>query len=178
MTLLEPRTWDGQVFSDGWVRSHGGDAPIVEPATGKELGRTGVADAEDVARAATSAAKAQPDWAATSFEERAAVLRRAGSLIEQNADELHAWMIKETGSIPGMVQFATHVASQECYEAAGLASRPIGDILPTAQPRLSLLQRVPIGVVGVISPFNAPLILSSRSVAPADRKSTRLNSSH
>jgi benzaldehyde dehydrogenase (NAD) len=167
MTLLEPRTWDGQVFSGGWVRSHGGDAPIVEPATGKELGRAGVADAEDVARAAATAAEAHRDWAATSFEERAAVLRRAGSLIEENADELHNWMTRETGSIPGMVQFATHVASQECYEAAALTSRPIGDILPTAQPRLSLLRRVPVGVVGVISPFNAPLILSSRSVAPA-----------
>jgi benzaldehyde dehydrogenase (NAD) len=66
-----------------------------------------------------------------------------------------------------MVGFATHVASQECFEAAGLASRPLGEILPTEQPRLSLLRRVPCGVVGVISPFNAPLILSSRSVAPA-----------
>jgi len=167
MTLLEPKTWDGQVFSGGWVGSHGGDQPIVEPATGSELGRAGVADATDVARASELAAEAQREWAAASFQDRAAVLRRAGALIEQNADELHQWMTRETGSIPGMVGFATHVSSQECYEAAGLASRPIGEILPSEQPRLSLLRRVPVGVVGVISPFNAPLILSSRSVAPA-----------
>ena len=45
--------------------------------------------------------------------------------------------------------------------------RPLGEILPSNQPRLSLLRRVPVGVVGVISPFNVPLILSTRSVAPA-----------
>ncbi|MCI0688304.1 MAG: aldehyde dehydrogenase family protein [Sporichthyaceae bacterium] len=140
---------------------------IVEPATGAELGRAGLADADDLARAARIAAAAQPDWAAASFEQRAAVLRRAGALIEQNAEELQRWMMRESGSIQGMVEFATYVASQECYEAAALASRPVGEILPTAQPRLSLLRRVPVGVVGVISPFNAPLILSSRSVAPA-----------
>jgi benzaldehyde dehydrogenase (NAD) len=167
MTLLEPKIWEGQVFSGGWTSSRGGTAAIVEPATGAELGTTGVADAADVAAASQAAAAAQPEWAATSFEERAAVLRRAGALIEQHADELHRWMIRETGSVPGMVGFATHVASQECYEAAAMASRPLGEILATAQPRLSLLRRVPVGVVGVISPFNAPLILSSRSVAPA-----------
>jgi len=167
MTLLEPKAWEGQIFSGGWISPRGGTATIVEPATGAELGSTGVADAADVAAAARAAAAAQPEWAATSFAERAAVLRRAGALIEQHAEELHAWMTRETGSIAGMVGFATHVASQECYEAAALASRPIGDILPTEQPRLSLLRRAPVGVVGVISPFNAPLILSSRSVAPA-----------
>jgi benzaldehyde dehydrogenase (NAD) len=167
MTLLEPKIWEGQIFSGGWTSPRGGTAAIMEPATGAELGTTGVADAQDVAAASRAAAGAQPDWAATSFEERAAVLRRAGALIEQHAEELHRWMIRETGSVPGMVGFATHVASQECYEAAALASRPLGEILPTALPRLSLLRRVPVGVVGVISPFNAPLILSSRSVAPA-----------
>lgn len=167
MSLVEPKTWEGQVYSGGWTAPRGGTATIVEPATGAALGTVGVADTEDVAQAAAAAAAAQPEWARASFTERAAVLRRAGALIEQQADELHRWMIRETGSVPGMVGFATHVSSQECYEAAALASQPLGDILPTELPRLSLLRRVPSGVVGVISPFNAPLILSTRSVAPA-----------
>jgi benzaldehyde dehydrogenase (NAD) len=167
MTLVEPKTWEGQVYSGGWTEAAGGTAVIVEPATGAELGTVGVATAADVARASQAAAAAQREWAATPFLARAAVLRKAGALIEEHADELHQWMIRETGSIPGMVGFATHVASQECYEAAAIASRPIGEILPSEQPRLSLLRRAPVGVVGVISPFNAPLILSTRSVAPA-----------
>ena len=158
LTLLDPNMFVGQLH---------GDAAIVEPATGNELGRTGVADAEDVARAATLAAAAQRDWAAASFQERAAVLRRAGALIEEHAEELRGWIVRETGAVPGMADFALGVAAQECYEAAALASRSLGDILPTAEPRLSLLRRVPVGVVGVISPFNVPLILSIRSVAPA-----------
>src|SRR5262249_3966651 len=70
-------------------------------------------------------------------------------------------------AIGGLAGFAVGVASQECYEAAALAHRPLGEILPTNQPRLSMLKRVPVGVVGVISPFNVPLILSTRSIAPA-----------
>ncbi|MFS8499464.1 MAG: aldehyde dehydrogenase family protein [Micromonosporaceae bacterium] len=167
MSLLDQKTWEGLIYSGGWRAGGGGTAAIIEPATGTELARTGVASPDDVARAAAVAAEAQKQWAAAPFTQRAAVLRRAGALIEEHAAELHAWMIRETGSVQGMVGFATHVASQECYEAAALASRPPGDILPTEQPRLSLLRRVPVGVVGVISPFNAPLILSTRSVAPA-----------
>lgn len=120
-----------------------------------------------MARAAEAAAAAQPDWAATNFEERAAVLRAAGGLIERYADEIQQWVVRETGAVAALAAFAVGVAKQECYEAAALASQPIGEILPSNQPRLSLLRRVPVGVVGVISPFNVPLILSVRSIAPA-----------
>ena len=165
--LLEPTSFAGNLYSGGWVAAHGGDTAIIEPATGAELGRTGVADASDVDRACAAAAAAQRDWAAATFDERAAVLRRAGLLIEQHADEIRGWVVRETGAVPDMAAFAVGVAAQECYEAAALASQPPGQILPTSQPRLSLLRRVPVGVVGVISPFNVPLILSIRSVAPA-----------
>jgi benzaldehyde dehydrogenase (NAD) len=167
MTLLDSGVWQGQIYSGGWVAAHGGDMPVVEPATGQELGRAGSGDPEDIARAAATAAAAQKAWAATSFEERAAVLRRAGDLIGQNAAEIQRWVSRETGAIDGLAAFAVGVAAQECYEAAALAHRPIGEILPTNQPRLSLLRRSPVGVVGVISPFNVPLILSTRSIAPA-----------
>lgn len=167
LNLLDAKTVDGQIYSGQWTTAHGGDTAIVEPATGDELGRTGVADAEDVASACAAAAAAQRDWAAAGFEQRAGVLRRAGALVEQHAAELQSWVIRETGAVAGMAEFAVGVAAQECYEAAALASRPTGEILPTAQPRLSLLRRVPVGVVGVISPFNVPIILSTRSVAPA-----------
>jgi benzaldehyde dehydrogenase (NAD) len=167
MSFLDPKAWDGQVYSGGWTASKGGTAAIIEPATGEQLGTTGVAGPEDVSAAAAAAATAQREWAATSFEERAAVLRRAGATIEANAEELQRWVTRETGAVPGLAGFAVGVATQECYEAAALAHRPAGEILQSNQPRLSLLRRVPVGVVGVISPFNVPLILSIRSVAPA-----------
>jgi benzaldehyde dehydrogenase (NAD) len=160
MTFLDSKLWEDQVL-------HGGTTTIVEPATGQSLGTTGVADADDIAAAAAKAQAAQREWAAANFEARAAVLRKAGALIEEHAEELQRWVIRETGAVGGLAGFATYVAAQECYESAALASRPVGEILQSAQPRLSLLKRVPVGVVGVISPFNVPLILSTRSIAPA-----------
>jgi benzaldehyde dehydrogenase (NAD) len=165
--LLDPSNFAGTIYSNGWTAANGGDTAIIEPATGEELGRTGVADESDVDKACAGAAAAQRDWAAASFDERAAVLRRAGTLIEQHLEEIRTWVVRETGAVAGMAEFAVGVAAQECYEAAALASQPPGQILHSSQPRLSMLRRVPAGVVGVISPFNVPLILSIRSVAPA-----------
>ncbi len=167
MALLDDGSWDGRIFNGSWFESAGGATPIREPATGDELGTYGLADTDDVATATVRAADAQRAWAAASFEERAAVLRRAGELFESEADELHTWIMRETGAIPPKAELETHVAAQECFEAAALASHPTGEILRSAQPRMSLARRLPVGVVGVISPFNFPLILSIRSVAPA-----------
>ncbi|GAA4246222.1 benzaldehyde dehydrogenase [Dactylosporangium darangshiense] len=144
-----------------------GTRDVIEPATGAVLGTVGLAAPGDVGTACAAAAEAQRAWAATPFEERAGVLRRAGALFESRAKEVEEWLVREAGSIPPKAGVETHVAAQECYEAAALASRPIGEILPSALPRLSLARRSPVGVVGVIAPFNFPLILAIRAVAPA-----------
>jgi benzaldehyde dehydrogenase (NAD) len=167
MSVLDATTWNGRIFSSEWRPSHGGSRPVVEPATGSSLGEVGLADAVDVAAASAAAAEAQPGWAATGFQERAAILRRAGQLIEDNADEIQWWIIRETGSILPKAQLETHVAAQECFEAAALPSAPFGHLMPSEQPRFSFQQRRPAGVVAVIAPFNVPLILGIRSVAPA-----------
>jgi len=160
MPLLDPRTWQSRPLS-------GGEYSVTEPATGASLGAVTLAAAEDIAPAARDARAAQADWAKALHFVRAAVLRKAGDLFAAHADELRDWIVRESGSIPGKADFELHVAAQECYEAAALASRPTGQILPSEAPRLSYTRRVPVGVVGVIAPFNAPLILSIRSVAPA-----------
>lgn len=167
MGLLTENTWVEKAYGDGWVTTAGGTTPVVAPASGEVLTTVGLGNASDVAEAAARAAQAQREWAATPFDQRAAILRRAGDLIQEHADELHDWIIRETGAIPGMAGLQTKAASGECFEAAALASRPLGQLLPTPKPQMSLARRLPVGVVGVISPFNAPLILSSRSVAPA-----------
>jgi benzaldehyde dehydrogenase (NAD) len=167
MSLLDEKTWTGSVFSGGWRASAAGDLAVREPATGAELGRIGVGGPADIGRAAATAAGAQIAWAETSHEDRAAVLRRAGRLFEEHSAEIEEWIVRETGAIPPKAALETHIAAQECYEASALASHTTGEILPTAKKRLSLARRVPAGVVGVIAPFNFPLILSIRAVAPA-----------
>jgi benzaldehyde dehydrogenase (NAD) len=166
--LLDGADWQGQIFKGGaWTSGRGGDYAVMEPATGAELGRMGQATAEDVAEAGLSALEAQREWAALPHTARAAVLRRAGDLWGEHADEISDWNVREVGTVPGMAGFALHVAAEECYEAASLPSRAIGQVLASEQPRLSMTRRMPAGVVGVISPFNVPIILGIRSVAPA-----------
>ncbi|MFL6111484.1 MAG: aldehyde dehydrogenase family protein [Catenulispora sp.] len=166
--LLDESIWRDKVFLGGtWTAGSGGTIEVVEPATGAVLGAIGRAGVDDVAAAAESASQAQKQWAATPHPQRAAVLRRAAQLWSEHAEEIADWNVREVGAIPPIAQFALHVAEQECYEASALPGRPYGELLPSEEPRLSLSRRVPVGVVGVISPFNVPIILGIRAVAPA-----------
>ena len=167
MTFVDESIWRGKVYSGGWRSASRGDAAVTEPATGAEIGRVGIASPADITAASTAAAAAQPAWAALPYTERAAILRRAGDIWKANAEEIEGWSIREGGKIGPAAQFETHVTTEEVYEAATLPSRPYGDLLPSESPHLSWAERIPVGVVGVISPFNFPQILAIRSVAPA-----------
>ncbi|PWB97659.1 benzaldehyde dehydrogenase [Salinibacterium hongtaonis] len=166
MALLDAEIWNEKLFTGEWVtRSESLD--VTEPATGNLLGRVGIASVDDVFAAAKRAAVAQREWAAKRPEERAAVMRRAGSLWEEHAAEIEEWIVRESGAIPAKAQLETHIAASECFDAAALPNHPLGEVLATGEARWSVSRRLPAGVVSVIAPFNFPLILSIRSVAPA-----------
>jgi benzaldehyde dehydrogenase (NAD) len=167
VAFLDEAIWRGKVLSGGWKQAVGGEAAVVEPATGTEIGRVGIASAADVAAATATAAAAQPAWAALPHTQRSAILRKAGDIWLAHAAEIEEWSVREGGKIPPAAQFETHVATEEIFEAATLPSRPYGELLPAESPHLSFAERVPVGVVGVIAPFNFPQILAIRSVAPA-----------
>lgn len=166
--ILDRAVWEGKIFAaGGWAAGDGGVYPAVEPATGSKLAEIGAASAADVADAAGAAARAQRDWAARPYDHRAEVLRRAGDLFVEHADEIHEWLIRESGATRPFAAFQTSVAADECREAAALAAAPYGRLLRSNQQRLSFVQRLPVGVVGVIAPFNVPIILAIRAIAPA-----------
>jgi len=165
--LLAPEVWSRRLFSHGWEEGAGGDAAVIEPATGEELGRVGLASPGDVRSACEAAGRSQPGWASTPFEERAALMRRAAGLWEVHAAECEGWIVRETGSTPGKAAVETRRAAQEAYEAATLPSHPLGEVLPSATPRLSIARQLPVGVVGAIAPFNFPLALAMGMIAPA-----------
>jgi benzaldehyde dehydrogenase (NAD) len=168
MTLLNPAAWHGRVHDGGqWRTPRGGARAVIEPATGGVLGHTGVADADDMRDAIGRAAAAQAAWAATGPRERAAVLHRAAAVFQQHFDELALAIARETGGILPKGQHEVTEAIQLCRLAAALPMQSQGEVLPSVPGRLSIARRVPHGVVGVISPFNFPLILGLRSVAPA-----------
>ena len=165
MELLGTVDWSGRIFSGGWVEGGGQTYSAVEPATGRTLGQVGAASAADVDRAVGLAREAQPLWAAMSYQARAAVLRRAADLLEAHHSEIEDWSMREAG-VP---RYWSGVGgpAEELRQAASVASFPRGQVLPSTEPRLSFTRRIPVGVVGVIAPFNAPLMLAVRSLAPA-----------
>ena len=109
----------------------------------------------------------QPSWVAKPYEERAAILRKAAALLEQNRDELVYWIMRETGGIEPKAGFEVQMVTGILHRSAAMLTEPQGLVLPSDGGRISLARRVPRGVIGVISPFNFPLILSTRAVAPA-----------
>ena len=165
--LLDNRLWAGKAFDGAWSTALSTARDAVEPATGQELSRVGIASAADMQAAIGRAQQAQAAWAATGPRERAAVFHRAASIFEQHFDELAMTVARETGGIVPKGQHEVREAITLCHLAAALPMQAQGQVLPSTPGRLSIARRVPHGVVGVISPFNFPLILGLRSVAPA-----------
>jgi benzaldehyde dehydrogenase (NAD) len=155
-------------FLAAWRPGSGEPREVREPATGRLLLTLPQSTADDVARAAAAAAAAQPAWAAASYTERAAVLRRAAEIYEAHRPELGAWTQRETGAVHGKMHHEQNFAVHEIHNAATMPSQPYGSLVPSVQPgRLSMVRRVPVGVVGAITPWNSPSVLGMRVVAPA-----------
>ncbi|WP_306553829.1 benzaldehyde dehydrogenase [Acidovorax sp.] len=165
--LLDNRLWAGKAFDGAWSTVLNTARDAVEPATGQVFSRVGIASAADMQAAIGRAQQAQAAWAATGPRERAAVFHRAASIFEQHFDELAMAVARETGGIVPKGQHEVREAITLCHLAAALPMQAQGQVLPSTPGRLSIARRVPHGVVGVISPFNFPLILGLRSVAPA-----------
>jgi benzaldehyde dehydrogenase (NAD) len=168
MALLDGADWAGKIYSSGWTAAQGGTLQTLEPATGEVLAEVGLASKGDVEQAARAASAAQPAWAARTGPERAALIRRAARVLEDNHEEFETWLVREGGAVPGKAAFEVQLVLGELWEAAALPTQPWGHLLPSSEPgRESIARRVPLGVVGVISPWNFPQILSVRAVAPA-----------
>jgi benzaldehyde dehydrogenase (NAD) len=155
-------------FVAGWTPGTGDAREIREPATGRPLLTLRQSTPDDVARAAATAAAAQPAWAGTSYDERAAILRRAAVIYEAHRPEFGTWTQRETGAVHGKMHHEQNFAVGELNAAATMPFQPYGQLVPSVvQGRLSMLRRVPAGVIGVITPWNSPSVLGMRVVAPA-----------
>lgn len=161
-------SWNGTLFINGRFRPGARTLPTLEKATGRELGTQSLASRADVAEAVAGAAAAQPAWAATGYDERAGVLREAAATLRRRSEDYVHLIVRETGSIPGKALYEANAAYNELFEAAALTSQPLAEVLPSHNTgKLSIAQRVPVGVVGVITPWNFPLVLAMRAIAPA-----------
>jgi benzaldehyde dehydrogenase (NAD) len=166
----EPVRWDQAVFVDGEFRKPqgGGTIDVRDKASGEIFAVAGLADQADVDAAVATARAAQSAWADRSFADRAATLRAAAAALSGQAAELRELIMRETGCIGGKADYEIAAATSELIEAAALASRSPGELVPTTHTgRLSLSERIPVGLVGAITPWNFPLVLGMRVIAPA-----------
>jgi benzaldehyde dehydrogenase (NAD) len=166
--LLDGLDWQGKIFSNGWRSGGAGTVTITDKSTGASLGTLGVASVDDVASAARAAAKAQPAWAGRPREERAVLLERAKDQLAAHRDEFIWWLVRETGSTApkASVEIDFTIAKFEKI-VAELRSSVFEEVIVDETGFRSVAERVPLGVVGVIGPFNFPLYLCLRAVIPA-----------
>ena len=142
--------------------------PVMNPYSGEELVSIRLANSEDLDKAYRKAEAAQQDWANRGPSERSAVLLRAVSIFDERKEEIIDWLIRESGStrLKAMIEWGS--ARAITLEAASMPARAHGYTIASDIPgKDNLVYRRPLGVVGVISPWNFPLHLSQRSVAPA-----------
>ena len=164
--FLKPQIWEKKIFSGGW-KDVSTSVDISEPATNTSIGSIGYVEAKDVQDIANEVRKSQKIWAKTDYEVRANLLRKAAIIAQDNFSEIVDVIMAEGGAIRPKAEFELSVTIKALQQASALPSQSQGDILPSNNGKISLAKRVPIGVVGVISPFNFPLYLAMRSVAPA-----------
>ncbi|MFF4160547.1 aldehyde dehydrogenase family protein [Streptomyces sp. NPDC001678] len=160
----------GAQYIDGEWRAGTGSWDIVDfnPYDGEKLASITVAGVDEIDQAYRAAERAQPSWAAVNPYRRRLVFERALRVIDDNEPELTAAITAECGGTAVKAAFELHLAREFLREAIQLALRAEGRILPAPDDtRENRLYRVPVGVVGVISPFNFPFLLSIKSVAPA-----------
>jgi aldehyde dehydrogenase (NAD+) len=159
-----------QQYIDGEWRQGTGSWDIIDfnPYNGEKLASITIATVDEVDEAYLAARRAQKEWAATNPYARRAVFEKALRIIEEREAEITEVIIAELGGTHLKAGFELHLAKEFLRESIQLALRPEGKILPSPiDGKENRLYRVPVGVVGVISPFNFPFLLSLKSVAPA-----------
>src|ERR1700676_4046314 len=168
-TLLTPaEVWSAKIYSSGWKKPGLGTADVIEKATGAKLGEAGIASAEDVSAAAAAARQAQKQWARLTGPKRGDVLREVSRLLLANSSGIADQLARETGSIRAKAEWEVQITAREFLEAASLGSQPKGILTATLEGgHQSIARRIPLGVVGIITPWNSPLILGTRAVAAA-----------
>ncbi len=158
-----------QNFINGkWVDAQGGGAfDDFNPANGEVYAQVTDSGREDAGRAIEAAAKAQRGWAALPYSERARYMLKAADLIEKRQQDFADALIDESGSWIGKAMFESGYTPGLYRAAAAAVYQVTGEIVPSEHGKISMISRQPLGVVSVISPWNFPLLLTSRGISVA-----------
>jgi acyl-CoA reductase-like NAD-dependent aldehyde dehydrogenase len=152
-----------------WVEGSGGETfESVVPASGETIGEFPRSTAEDVDRAVAAAKAAWDDWRLMPAPKRAEVLYRFAGLIAGQKDALTDLMSREMGKVKLEAAGDVQEAIDMTLYMAGEGRRLFGHTTPSELPnKFQMSVRMPIGVVGVITPWNFPIAIPSWKIAPA-----------
>lgn len=168
--VASPRRIDAKNFIAGrFVDAHHGRTLVnVNPSTGAQLGTIPASDAQDVDRAVAAAKQAFPTWRSTPAETRSRLLLKLADLIEQNLEELARLESLDNGkpvALARRMDIPRAVHNFRFFATAILHASDRSHM--TDERALNYTLRQPLGVAGLISPWNLPLYLLTWKIAPA-----------
>ncbi|MGL4409305.1 MAG: NAD-dependent succinate-semialdehyde dehydrogenase [Zoogloea sp.] len=170
MELKDASLFRQQAFIGGqWLNANDGAShAIVNPANGEEIARVPDMGAAETEAAIAAADAALPAWRAKSAKERAALLRRWHDLILANADDLATLMTLEQGKPLAEAKGEVAYGASFIEWFAEEGKRVYGDVIPAPTPdkRLIVIKQG-VGVTAAITPWNFPIAMITRKVAPA-----------
>lgn len=149
--------------------SDGKTFDTLNPSTNKPITQVASGNSEDINRAVASARKAfdEGPWPRMSAEERGKYLRKIGDLILQRADEIAEAEIEDTGiPISQVKKGAIPRAADNFFFFAEMATKIAGEVFPVEGKFMNYTVRRPVGVAGLITPWNTPFMLATWKVAP------------
>ena len=160
-----------KLYIDGeWINSTSGKWFETEnPYTGKVWAKISRGNAEDVDRAVKAASKAfQGDWGQTKPTERGKLLNRLAEIIEKNSERLGEIEVRDNGKLITEMGAQTKYLAEWYRYYGGLADKVEGSVIPSDKPGIFNFTRYEaLGVIGMITPWNSPLLLLAWKLAPA-----------
>jgi aldehyde dehydrogenase (NAD+) len=168
-TKIETVTVDNYIGGRWKAPESGRRLPNVNPArTSEVVGLAPDSDLADLNDAVAAAEAARSAWRRLSGAQRGALLYKAADLLENRAEEIGRAMTREMGKTLGEAKGETIRGAAILRYYAGEGMRPVGDVIPsTDADALMFTTRAPLGVVGVISPWNFPVAIPVWKIAPA-----------
>ncbi|GMV05013.1 MAG: methylmalonate-semialdehyde dehydrogenase (acylating) [Gemmatimonadota bacterium] len=144
-----------------WVPSRGAETlPVLNPASGEELGRTPLSTRADVDAAVEAAKAAFPGWRATPAVERARVLFRLKALLDEHKEELARDLVREHGKVLAETRGEIQRGIENVEHACGVPTLMMGDTVEDIAPGIDCeTVRQPVGVFAIITPYNFPVMI-------------------
>ena len=168
MGLLRTKSFKNYIGGD-WVDSASGETfESLNPTTGETIGVFPKSGAEDVERAVAAAQVAYEEWRLVPAPKRGEILYRFARMLEDEKDAYADLMTREMGKVRAEAGGDVQEAIDMSYYMAGEGRRLFGQTTPSElRDKFNMSVRVPIGVVGAITPWNFPIAIPSWKLAPA-----------